>query len=175
MGLRQLSIGVSVLAVLLYFLLPFEWINSRYVQVKTVRDLQPQYEYIIVGGGVAGILVASRLSSDPNVFVLLLEAGDQIPWFAHSPYFRYLFDSNKISYGWNVTLSSHNNEVQWDTWAEDRQLLDVWSSNTIDAAFISARNAAAIDAKGIIFFQCIFDHRIVSQTGITFDLSRLTQ
>uniref|UniRef100_A0A915CAT4 Uncharacterized protein n=1 Tax=Parascaris univalens TaxID=6257 RepID=A0A915CAT4_PARUN len=173
MGLRQLSIGVSVLAVLLYFLLPFEWINSRYVQVKTVRDLQPQYEYIIVGGGVAGILVASRLSSDPNVFVLLLEAGDQIPWFAHSPYFRYLFDSNKISYGWNVTLSSHNNEherwdywrvlggsgasgnsfydvpstSEWDTWAEDRQLLDVWSSNTIDAAFISARNAAAIDAK----------------------------
>lgn len=173
MGFRQLSIGVLVLALLLYFLLPFELINSRYVQVKTVRDLQPQYEYIIVGGGVAGILLASRLSSDPNVFVLLLEAGEQMPWFAHSPYFRYLFDSNEISYGWNVTLSSYNNEPErwdycrvlggsgasgnsfydipstseWDAWAEDRQLLDVWSSNTIDTAFISTRNAATIDAK----------------------------
>lgn len=61
---------------------------------------------------MAGILLASRLSSDPNVFVLLLEAGEQMPWFAHSPYFRYLFDSNEISYGWNVTLSSYNNEVR---------------------------------------------------------------
>jgi choline dehydrogenase len=40
-----------------------------------------QFDYVIAGAGSAGCLLANRLSADPSVTVLLVEAGGKDDWF----------------------------------------------------------------------------------------------
>ncbi len=44
------------------------------------------FDYVIVGGGTAGCVLANRLSQDPDISVLLLEAGGKDSWhWIHIP------------------------------------------------------------------------------------------
>jgi choline dehydrogenase len=44
------------------------------------------FDYVIAGAGTAGCVLANRLSADPNVSVLLLEAGGKDDWvWIHIP------------------------------------------------------------------------------------------
>ena len=55
------------------------------------RNLAGDFDYIVVGAGTAGCILANRLSADPNKRVLILEAGGKDNWiWFHIPV-GYLF------------------------------------------------------------------------------------
>jgi choline dehydrogenase len=59
-----------------------------------------RYDYVIVGAGTAGCLLANRLSADPDVTVLLIEAGGKDDWIWIRIPVGYLFCINNPRTDW---------------------------------------------------------------------------
>jgi choline dehydrogenase len=76
-----------------------------------------RYDYIVVGAGSAGCVLANRLSADPSARVLLLEAGprDSSPWI-HIPVGYYKGIANP-AIGWGYETDpvpeSNNRRISW--------------------------------------------------------------
>ena len=74
----------------------------------------PEFDYIILGAGSAGCVLANRLSADPNNKVLLVEAGGR-DWhpFIHMPAgLAKLIDNDSINWGYETAPEPHLNDRQ---------------------------------------------------------------
>jgi choline dehydrogenase len=63
--------------------------------------METRYDYIVVGAGTAGCIVAARLSEDPSVRVLLVEAGgtDRLPIIAMPGALPFVYQNKDIQWG----------------------------------------------------------------------------
>ena len=78
--------------------------------------MMESYDYIIVGAGSSGCVLANRLSADPKTRVLLIESGpdDKSP-FIHMPrgIGKLLAPGNEHVYAYPVTPAGNQPEEIW--------------------------------------------------------------
>jgi choline dehydrogenase-like flavoprotein len=101
------------------------------------------YDYIITGGGSAGCVLANRLSKDPSIKVLLIEAGgpDTSMLFRMPAGFAKM-TKGLASWGWSTVPQKHlNGRVVWYTQAKV-----VGGGSTINAQLYTRGNAKDYDA-----------------------------
>lgn len=69
-----------------------------------MSDTAAEFDYVIVGAGSAGCVLANRLSADPNVRVLLLEAGgkDDYIWIHIPVGYLYCFGNPRVDWGFET-------------------------------------------------------------------------
>ena len=104
------------------------------------------YDYVIIGGGSAGCVLAARLSEDPDVSVLLLEAGgrDRHPLF-HIPAGFAKMTKGMASWGWETVPQAHlGGRRLWYTQAKV-----IGGGSSINAQLYARGNPRDYDGWGV--------------------------
>ncbi|KAJ0173022.1 hypothetical protein K1T71_011198 [Dendrolimus kikuchii] len=97
----------------------FDILRDRYDLPKGLTSPYSEYDYVIVGAGSAGCVLAARLTENPNVTVLLLEVGKPEMFFTDIPSIAPFFQ--RTDYAWQyymepqsrVCLGMENKRCFW--------------------------------------------------------------
>ncbi|XP_046753206.1 glucose dehydrogenase [FAD, quinone]-like [Diprion similis] len=84
-----------------------EKISGICERVRPIESPDLEYDFIIVGGGAGGSVMAARLSEISHWKVLLLEAGDEEPTSAQIPSFASVIQGSSLEWGYRTTNESH--------------------------------------------------------------------
>ena len=76
-----------------------------------------KYDYIVIGAGSAGAILATRLSENPNISVLLLEAGPDYPDIDSLP--------EEVKFGYMSTKSVWDSDHNWQYTARGTSEADI--------------------------------------------------
>lgn len=111
------TLQVPPLQMLLKFLEQGESRLKR--EVPDRKKLRSEYDFIVVGAGSAGCVVANRLSENPKWNVLLIEAGENENLFMDIPMVVHYLQAYNINWGYKTErsdkfcLGMNNNQCNW--------------------------------------------------------------
>lgn len=97
-----------------------------------VYKCDPVYDFIVVGGGTAGSVVAARLSEISHHHVLLLEAGGEEPWLSSIPLAAPLLQGSRYDWQYRTVPQKTSSEALVDkrsAWPRGRVLGGSGSTN----------------------------------------------
>ncbi|XP_060593361.1 glucose dehydrogenase [FAD, quinone]-like [Ruditapes philippinarum] len=80
-------------------------------ELLVVNTVNSSYDYIIVGAGTAGSVIAARMSEDPNVSVLLIEAGGEETenlTYYNTPLFAQFLQNSKSDWAYYTTPQTNS-------------------------------------------------------------------
>ncbi|KAK2583983.1 hypothetical protein KPH14_006444 [Odynerus spinipes] len=81
--------------------------------ISIIESPNNYYDYIIVGAGTSGCVIASRLSDSPNTTVLLVEAGGYFNWMSVMPLMAPLIQGSSLDWAYKTETQKFSSLGLW--------------------------------------------------------------